>query len=766
MFARINRSVAVFAIWGILACCAVLLNAAEWKPAKGPLMTRWAAQVSPENALPEYPRPQMQREQWLNLNGLWDYAIRPRADKEPTEWDGQILVPFPIESALSGVMKPVKPDQRLWYRRAFRVPPDWSKLKPALGIMLNFGAVDWECTVYVNGKEAGSHKGGFEPWSVNITKHLRPADAAQEIVLAVWDPTDSNYIPRGKQVLKPGGIFYTAVTGVWQTVWIEPVSSHNHITHLKITPDIDKKTVQIAAELAQPAGDAELHVKVLADGQTVATADGAAGQPLTIAIPDQKLWSPDQPFLYDLDIFLSPKGKNIADDRVQSYFGMRKIAVAKDAAGVNRLFLNNQPLFQFGPLDQGWWPDGLYTAPTDEALKYDIEVTKAYGMNMARKHVKVEPARWYYWCDKLGLLVWQDMPSGDRSIGPNDPDMKRSEESEANYRREWSGIVKALGNSPAIVVWVPFNEGWGQFKTNEILAWTKELDPTRLVDGPSGWSDRDEGDMVDMHNYPGPGMPRLESKRASVLGEYGGLGLPVENHVWVNDKANWGYRNFTDEKSLNAAYAPLVHRLRGLIGEGLSAAIYTQTTDVEVEVNGLMTYDRAVKKISPEMVKLHKRLYEPPPKLITILPTSEEKAQTWRYTTEKPADGWEKADFDDSKWSSGPGGFGTAMTPGTVVRTEWKTNDIWLRRVVELPAEALRDPFLKIHHDEDTVIYINGVKAAEFSGWTTGYTAIPLSAEAAKLLKPGTKVTLAIHCKQTTGGQYIDIGLLDIVPAK
>ena len=373
-------------------------------------------------------------------------------------------------------------------------------------------------------------------------------------------------------------------------------------------------------------------------------------------------------------------------DEVEAYAGLRKIELRKDDHGHNRLFLNNKPVFQYGPLDQGWWPDGLYTAPTDAALAYDVEITKKLGMNMCRKHVKVEPARWYYHCDRLGLLVWQDMPSGDRYIGGNDPDITRSAESEANFRREWKEIIDMLSNHPSIVAWVPFNEGWGQFKTNEILEWTKKLDPTRLVDGPSGWTDRGGGDMHDMHSYPGPGMFPTTERRASVLGEFGGLGLPMEGHLWWN-KRNWGYRTYKTQTELQSNYETLMHRLRPLVGRGLAAAVYTQTTDVEGEVNGLMTYDREVIKLDvPRVVALHKQLYDAKPvRMRPVVASSQEKPQSWRYTTKAPAGGWEKPDFDDRGWEAGEGGFGTKGTPGAVVRTEWRTPEIWLRRTVELP---------------------------------------------------------------------------------
>ncbi len=579
---------------------------AAWKPADGPLMTKWAKDVSPEKVHPEYPRPQMVRENWLNLNGLWDYAIKPKDASRPDSFDGRILVPFPVESALSGVMKPVGPDNRLWYRRTFTVPEKWTADKKRL--LLHFGAVDWDATVWVNGKEVGNHKGGYDPFTFDITDALK-SDGDQEIVLSVWDPTDAGTQPRGKQVRKPGGIWYTAVTGIWQTVWLEPVSAG--IVQLRLTPDIDAGVLHVEVGSDKDEGEFTVEATAFVERRQIASATGSRDGKCDLSVPNPRLWSPDSPFLYDLKVALKRDGKVV--DEVKSYFAMRKIALGKDEDGTLRLFLNNKPLFQYGPLDQGWWPDGLYTAPTDEALKYDIEVTKKLGMNMARKHVKVEPDRWYYWCDKLGLLVWQDMPSGDRYIGTKDPDIVRTEESAKQFDTELTRIIQAFGNHPSIVMWVPFNEGWGQFDTPRVVDMIRKLDPTRLVNNASGWTDRGVGDVMDIHQYPGPAVPRIEEKRAVVLGEFGGLGLPLPGHTWQAEK-NWGYRSYKTAEELTDAYLTLIRRLLPMTGQpGLSAAVYTQTTDVEVEVNGLMTYDRAIIKMDAERVAAaNKGLYTPP----------------------------------------------------------------------------------------------------------------------------------------------------------
>jgi hypothetical protein len=762
-----------------LVCALVIavptIATAQWQPAKGPLMTRWAKDVSPEQVHPEYPRPQLVRKEWTNLNGLWDYAISGNQLSQPREWNGQILVPFPIESALSGVMKRIGPNQELWYHRTFTTPDR----KDGARVLLHFGAVDWQCEVSVNGQSVGQHTGGYDPFTFDITGALK-ADGRQELIVRVSDPTDSNWQPRGKQVNEPKGIWYTPTTGIWQTVWLEVVPAAS-IAGVSVVPDVGAGMVRVTVTGRGTRDEDTVDIAVLGREHTitsppigaavekVAGGRGAIGKPIEIAIPPDKLrlWSPDSPFLYGLRIDLATADRR-AEDVVFSYFAMREIKLGKDEAGITRMMLNGKPVFQFGPLDQGFWPDGLYTAPTDEALRYDLEVTRRLGFNMVRKHVKVEPARWYRHCDELGLLVWQDMPSGDRHApwnptgGHNGEEITRSPESAENFKNEWREIIQDFSHFPSIVVWVPFNEAWGQFNTVAITKFTQELDPTRLVNCASGGNDFPAGHISDLHRYPGPTIPRLEEQRAVVLGEFGGLGLPLEGHTWQS-KDNWGYRNFKTREELASAYAQLIYKLRPLIGKGLSAAVYTQTTDVEVEVNGLMTYDRAVIKLDVDQTAaLHRKLYEPPPKEIVLVPTSLEAAQTWRFTTARPADNWAAADFDDGAWKEGPGGFGEPSTPGSKVRTQWKTPDIWLRRVVKLPAGAAKASgfAISIHHDEDAEIYLNGQLVAAVKGYVTEYFTVPLDEKAvAASIKEGDNV-LAVHCHQTGGGQYIDVGLV------
>jgi beta-galactosidase/beta-glucuronidase len=595
----------------ILALAMFLSNAfAQWQPAGDKIKTAWAEKIDVNNVLPEYPRPMLVRADWQNLNGLWDYAIIKAGSAEPVNFDGKILVPFAVESSLSGVMKTVGDENELWYKRLFTVPANWKEKK----VMLNFGAVDWKSEVYINDIKIGTHKGGYTPFSFDITPFLNKS-GKQKLVVQVWDPSDKGFQPRGKQTSRPEGIWYTPVTGIWQTVWLEPVAE-KFIKNVRSVSNIDNSSLNVEVD-ACAVNYADLYEVTVFDGdKQIGTAKASTSQSVNISIPNPKLWDTDNPFLYDMKVKLISDGKVV--DEVESYFAMRKISTNRDENGIVRLQLNNKDQFQFGPLDQGWWPDGLYTAPTDEALKFDIQKTKDFGFNMIRKHVKVEPARWYTHCDQLGILVWQDMPSGDRSPRWqmheyfDGTELKRSPESEANFRTEWKAVMDFLYSHPSIVVWVPFNEAWGQFKTEEIVDWTKTYDPSRLVNPASGGNHYTVGDMLDLHNYPDPKMYLYDAQRATVLGEYGGIGLALEGHLWKTDK-NWGYVQFKNSKETTDEYIKYGEQLYKMIKAGFSAAVYTQTTDVEGEINGLMTYDRKVVKLE------EKRIYDINQKLVNSL---------------------------------------------------------------------------------------------------------------------------------------------------
>ncbi len=572
---------------------------AQWEPAGNKLKTKWTSEIDVYNVLPEYPRPIMERTEWQNLNGLWSYAILP-VGRQPVSFDGEILVPFAIESSLSGVQKSVGKDNELWYQREFVIPSNWENNK----IILHFGAVDWSADVWVNDIKVGRHQGGYTPFSFDITPAL--VSNTNTIKVKVWDPTDDGFQPRGKQVKNPEGIWYTSVTGIWQTVWLEPVPNI-YIKDLKITPNIDNNTLLVEAITNTNTSSVIVEVIVKDENNVVATGKSINRQPVEIAMPQNvKLWSPDTPQLYDLEVAVFDDGKQI--DKVKSYAAMRKYSMKRDAKGIVRLQLNNKDLFHFGPLDQGWWPDGLYTAPTDEALEYDIIKTKDLGFNMIRKHVKVEPARWYSHCDRHGIIVWQDMPNGD-----NSPEWQmhnyftgneriRSTESEENFRNEWKELIDYLYSYPSVGVWVPFNEAWGQFKTQEIAEWTKAYDPTRLVNPASGGNHYTIGDILDLHNYPNPRMYLYDAQRATVLGEYGGIGWANKEHLWEPDR-NWGYIQFNSSEEVTDEYIKYAEELKQLIRQGFSAAIYTQTTDVEIEVNGLLTYDRKLVKVDEQRVR-------------------------------------------------------------------------------------------------------------------------------------------------------------------
>lgn len=722
-----------------LVACLAHGSTQTWQMKKAPLMTKWASQVDVKAPLPEYPRPQMVRKDWLNLNGLWQFQAGTAADPVPTgkTLSEKILVPFPMESPISGVMAY---HPRSWYRRTFTVPRAWSGKR----VILHLDAVDWESEVFINGASMGVHKGGYDPIHYDITAQLK-GRGAQELIVRVYDPTDNAGEPRGKQTLRPGGIMYTSVSGIWQPVWLEPVPEAG-ISDLKMVPDIDNGRLHLTVNTLATDG-VSVAVTVSSNGVKVATLTGAPNTELSIAVPNPRLWSPDQPFLYDLAVATTQGGKK--SDAVTSYFGMRKISVGT-IDGVKKMLLNNQFVFQIGPLDQGFWPDGNYTAPTDEALRFDIEQEKALGFNMVRKHIKVERARWYYWADKLGILVWQDMPSINSYTDRPQPLDK------PQYRTELNRMVETLWNSPAIIMWVIFNEGQGQHDTEALVHEVAARDPSRLVNQASGGGHFGVGDIMDVHSYPAPGCPSTTTQ-VRACGEYGGIGCQVPGHLWNPALAGGNYTKANDTTELARKYDGFINDLLGFkSNQGLSAAVYTEITDVENECNGLLTYDR-VMKTDVNLIKASNRKAITGQLFITTLvPASQEQGIPWKYTTVAPAADWFAPGFDDANWSSGMAGFGTDG------RSPWKSSDIWIRREFKLGAltpKDLEQLVFNLWHDEDCEIYINGVLAGKASGYTTTYVMMPISdAGKAALVQNGTNV-FAVHCHQTEGGQFIDVGL-------
>ena len=740
-------------------------TATQWQMKQGPAMTRWSETIDPANVLPEYPRPQLEREAWVNLNGVWDLrkGTPGEAYDKAFAYDKAILVPFPLESAISGIMEK-SDEQCYWYHRKFTLPAGHDGKR----WLLHFGAVDWRCEVWVNGKSVGQHEGGYDPFTFDVTDAL-VAGAEQDIAVYIYDNTGVEGQPTGKQSKNPSICWYTAVSGIWQTVWLEPVSRDAYIQSLIMEPTLDRSWLNIKLAASDDAATFNVTVKDR-DGNVAGTIEGAKPGVVTrVTLTDVHAWSPEDPYLYDVFVTLEKGG--VVTDEVKSYAGMRRIEVKKDNAGIPRIYLNGKQIFQLGPLDQGWWPDGLYTAPSDEALLFDIKGMKDLGCNMIRKHIKVEPDRWYYHCDREGILVWQDLPSGN---------LVKDGEQQAKeiMEREWLNIVDALKSHPSIVHWIVFNEGWGQFDTdrmtNLIDSRVNNLSPARygkasLICCASGWTDSEVGNIIDTHSYPHPGCPH-NANRAAVCGEYGGITLKVPGHIWPG--GDFQYTVVESSEDFTTYFNGLGEEIKDLYAMGLNAAVYTQLSDVEIEKNGFYTYDRRVLKPASPYGRLRQNILEcinlpsTPRVETTILSTAMTHAHKWRYITSAAPRHWYDATFDDSSWSVGEAAFGHGMNEyKELVRTDWNTNQIYMRRwfyLSDISPENIAKLRFKLFHDDDVDLYINGVWAGAHAGCTFSYWYMDINHEALATLKPNSWNLIALAGKQGTGQQFMDVGLVAI----
>lgn len=749
----------------------VSLFAQKWEMKQARIMTPWAEQIDPKNVLGEYPRPQMMRPTWTNLNGVWDFTkVDDMTYNSSQKYDQKILVPFPMESAISGIMNTDHMENRgkvFAYRRQFSVPN-----KKGEELLLHFGAVDWKCVVYVNGQKVGEHKGGFDPFYFNITDAIDVKKRNQEICVFVQDYQEFGGYPHGKQKIGEKIIWYTPATGIWQTVWLESVS-RTHIEKLVIRPNIDDETVNIKVLAENSSSETKATIKVY-DGQNLISTinDVAIGIETAISIPETKLWSPESPFLYDLKVELYNGGK--VSDKVDSYFGMRKISV-EYFNGHPTMFLNNKHYFHYGVLDQGYWPDGIYTAPTDEALKFDLVKTKEFGMNMSRKHIKVEPARWYYHCDKMGILVWQDIPNP--GFGEKGKIMGEDMDIRENFHDEMIRIMKSLENHPSIVLWTVYNESWGQpdEKTSKhSVDIAREVDPYRLISIASGWNDYEYGDIKDTHWYPQPNvLPNPVNKRASVCGEYGGITLLVDGHRWIGG-SDMKYTQVYSPEELKNTFVNFVDQILGLQANGLCAAVYTQITDVEDEENGLITYDRKVVKVNEKQLAeisqaVHRNITHTS---VPIMPVSQagNVVSTWKYySSDKPLSSkeWKDTQFADGVWRQGQAGFGSGGSQGASMNTKWDKPYIYMRtwqNFSSLKSDDIDRLQIQVFHDEECDVYINGILATSLQGFTNRYAFVEISKEAKASIEIGKPNLIAVMCKNKEGNQFIDLGfsLIDV----
>ncbi len=708
--------------------------ATDWKPVESPLNTVWGESIDPENVHQEYPRPQLRRDEWRNLNGLWDYAIigeeglwtKGRLQNAiddpflkgdpmpPADWDGKILVPFSPETGLSGVGKTLRPGQILWYRRTIKKPADWS----GKGVQLNFEAVDWHAIVFIDGVRVGEHKGGYAPFSIDISDALEEGEE-QELTVAVWDPCNMGDQSIGKQALVENriGFRYTPNSGIYQTVWMEPVSA-TRIKRLKVSSDLSENAL-----LVEPivVGDDSSSVKVTVstENQELVTATGKAGELLKVVLEDPHLWSPNAPFLYDVEVSLF--SGHDAVDTVRSYAGIREIARGPDARGNERILLNGKPIFQYGPLDQGYWPDSALTPPSDAAMLYDVEYLKEIGCNMVRVHIKTHPRRWYYHCDRLGLLVWQDFVCM-RKFEPNITDAAA-----AQWKQEQREMMDALYSNPSVVMWIVFNEAWSQFDTPENVKWVSEYDPTRLVSNASGWTDFGVGDIHDMHDYrfsPTVMVGKGLNGRAALIGELGGHNVYLDGHLWpsakpkeikdepVNDNRRETYR---DGAHWLERYTPFIQQLSLLQRYGCNGAVYTQISDIEHECNGWLTYDRKVKKIPSDLLrKLHDRLYRSFEE-DTIFDKAHSEI---RYATGEAPVGWLAADFDDSGWKRFR--TGTDLAANESLLGEDDGQRTLIRARFDMPEQTSKEIGLRLVGHGEITIYLNGKLIKKLSNQVFG----------------------------------------------
>ena len=770
---------------------------AGWRPVPCPgsgstMLTEWGERVTPENVWREYPRPQMVRPEWTNLNGLWEYAITSNATYATVSpWDrsepcrelvqkGEILVPFALETPLSGVGRLLEPTEFLWYRRTISV-----RKTPGRRLLLHFGAVDFRCQVFIGHDEVTDvpHEGGLVPFTVDITDSVR--DGENELIVLVWDPTTRSLGSCGKQVFNPKGCSYTRMSGIWQTVWMESVPE-SYISGYKVVTDIDKGEVRIEVEKRGEGGQ-RMTISAYDGDKKIGDFAPLSASIYSLRLRDFECWSPEHPKLYDFTA-------KFGDDEVRGYFGMRKFEKRRDVNGVWRFYLNNEPYYILGSLDQGWWPDGFLTPPSEAAMAFDIATVKKLGCNMMRKHMKDEPARYYYLCDRMGVLVVQDMAAGggDRNLRYG------------FFRREFKEMVDCLYNFPSIVMWCPFNEDWGcqpgEFLTHNTLDWIRRYDPTRLVNGPSGWNDYEGGDFrlaggkvvrgaskhkpqpqceaadaVDMHFYRGPSMHPVNERRVSFLGEFGGLGQTVKGHEW-SAKESWGYGGTGDtstREGLMRTYLQLMDNLGCLAYEGLGGSVYTQTTDVELEINGYLSYDRKVLKYDADAVRAaHERVKRLAKLGATrrhvrreVFPKLDARPDAWAYLMEDSAPaGWERPDFDDAGWKRSPGGFGNESIgrdrPEAKVATPWTTKTLRVRKIFEFaPGAEIVKAAVEMFHDEDATVYLNGKKILVAAGYNANYGKFLLDGEDVRsAIRPGRNV-LAAEIRQTVGGQYFDCAL-------